>query len=373
MGPAIQNPNDRSHIRNDVTHVYSLSRTDRTGAVVHDRFLAHAFTYHLNRLLGNSAPTLVYGGACLGNLPFSPRPRSERLLRYFGWDMVVPYRCPTKIEKAIYVPNKIYKCVGESNLLTEDWRDQFLREARTRPDWRNLSYSDDDETVFRIAVHIRRGDVDLCRYHQRYLPNSHYLRLIDEHVPPNRKTEVTIFSESRSVESFDVFRARNYTMSLDSSLETVWQGMQLADVAILSRSTFSLSSAFLNPNKVVYTPFWSGGLSHWSTVNETSMATTEKEIKEMWLQSCFNKKRRTNLSLRARQGKKRQSIDASAFAIPPRKRSWWNQIAYHVRHYFAPAPMIGRGMPMASRTHLSDKIEQCLAKYSGMSPAELHS
>jgi hypothetical protein len=369
----VGSPNDRFRSINNVVYVYSQSRTDRTGAVVHDRFLAHAFTYHLNRsqhLLASETSSLVYGGACLGNMPFSPRPRSERLLRFFGWDTVIPYRCPSKQEKAVYIPNEVYKCVGESNLLTEDWRDQFWREARAKRGWHNLSQSDVDEDVFRIAAHIRRGDVDLCRYHQRYLPNSHYLRLIDEHIPANRKTEVTIFSESRSFESFDVFRARNYTMRLDSSLETVWQGMHTANVAILSRSTFSLSSSFLNPNTVVYTPFWNGGLSHWKTVNETAMATTDSEIKEMWLKFCSQKKVRAKFQPRAGQ-RKSQAVDASDFVIPLRKSSWWNWIGYRygIRHYFAPAKVIGPGMPLAPRTHLSDKFERCLAKY--LSSAEL--
>jgi hypothetical protein len=126
-------PPDSTHQRNAtrLVHVYSLARTDRTGAVIHDRLLAHALVYHWNRaaeeLRLDSMTSFVYSGACLRHVPLSPRLSTERLLRHFGWDTLVPYRCPTKQQSAVYIPDAIYKCVGERELLTP--RNKVYRSA----------------------------------------------------------------------------------------------------------------------------------------------------------------------------------------------------------------------------------------------------
>jgi len=85
----------------------------------------------------------------------------------------------------------------------------------------------------------------------RYLPNSHYLKLIDRSIAKSKEEgddnpHVIVYSESRSHESLDVFRDRGYELRLDGPLEEVWMGMALeSDVAILSKSSFSIVPAML--------------------------------------------------------------------------------------------------------------------------------
>jgi hypothetical protein len=223
--------------------------------------------------------------------------------------------------------------------------------------------------VFHIAVHIRRGDVDLCRYWRRYLPNSHYLRLIQESTPANQSTRVTIFSETRSFESFEDFRALNYTLKLDTDLETVWQALLTADVAILSKSTFSLVPSFLNPNTVVYTPFWNEGLSHWETVSEIAMKVTDLQVKEMWLQSCPQKSTRAVKPTLQHNGHRRLQQDSSNFVIPNRKRTWWNKLGAHIAESLVPAKMVGTvHTPLVFRTLLADKLRTCLDRHIPLNP-----
>jgi len=131
----------------------------------------------------------------------------------------------------------------------------------------------------RIAVHIRRGDVEPCgKNGMRYLPNSYYLALIDIYTEKlkqrmkstgvnnytSEEIEVRIFSQSGSHESFDVFRNLGYTLKLDGAPQTAWKSMIYeSDVIILSISSFSMLPSILslalsgNPTTtVVYTPFW---------------------------------------------------------------------------------------------------------------------
>jgi hypothetical protein len=71
---------------------------------------------------------------------------------------------------------------------------------------------------FTIAVHIRRGDVDLCCLPFRYLPNSHYLRLIEKYAATHADARVVIFSESKSFEPLDVFSNKGYELMFDGDV-----------------------------------------------------------------------------------------------------------------------------------------------------------
>jgi hypothetical protein len=99
---------------------------------------------------------------------------------------------------------------------------------------------------------------------------------------------VTIFSESESYEPFTVFEERNYSVQLDTDLSIVWKSLMTADVAILSRSSFSFAPALLNPNTVVYSPFWHQPVARpgWEVVNETVMNESRREMESMVEDSC---------------------------------------------------------------------------------------
>jgi hypothetical protein len=135
------------------------------------------------------------------------------------------------------------------------------------------------ERPWRVAVHVRRGDVRSDNGHrQRHLPNKYYLRALAatfravarlaqgaEH--PNNSSDaafssslsaaaavsVHVFSESASDESFAPFLALGtaahgaddktvavtMALHLDTPLEEVWAAFKDADVLIMSKSSFS--------------------------------------------------------------------------------------------------------------------------------------
>jgi len=101
----------------------------------------------------------------------------------------------------------------------------------------------------------------------RYLPNQYYLRLIDRYNPKN-DSDVFVYSELDSFETFDEFRERGYHVVLDGPLVEVWQGIMTSDVVILSRSAFSLIPAYLTKGTVVFPECWLQPLPGWVLVKE---------------------------------------------------------------------------------------------------------
>lgn len=249
---------------------YSMARLDQSGAAIHDMLLAHAYAFHHGA---------VYGGACLRYLPFYPRRESVRLLRDLGWQHALHFSCPSSSKNAAVLPATTYR-VYDGALFTETWRKAFLQQtvqkARSAPD-----------PAFRIVVHIRRGDVNPCRFPNRYLPNNHYVRLIQKYTPANHSNvQVTIYSQNQSYEPFTVFTDRRYTLALDTRLLTVWQALISADVAILSKSSFSYAPATMNANTVVYTDFWHKALTRWERVDPTMLKQTATELERLNEEAC---------------------------------------------------------------------------------------
>lgn len=88
-----------------------------------------------------------------------------------------------------------------------------------------------------MALHLRRGDITPCNdlYTFRCNPNSFALGLLDKYIPKNVTSvaNVTIFSQSDTVEPFKDFRERGYKLALDTDLGDTWEEMVDADLFIM--------------------------------------------------------------------------------------------------------------------------------------------
>jgi hypothetical protein len=162
------------------------------------------------------------------------------------------------------------------------WTRGYLEHLRSQVDWAKVEAEvgaggpeegggGGGDPEFRVAVHVRRGDVTPCnKWGRRYLPNAHYLRVLDERVPRDRPARVYVFSERKSSESWEPFRARNYTMMLDASVRTTWAHLMTADLVVLGWSSFGLLPATFNGRgRVLYTPFNLGPVRGWEVLNRT--------------------------------------------------------------------------------------------------------
>jgi hypothetical protein len=276
--------------------MYSVCRGDRSGSFIADMLYAHSFAF---------AHNVTYAGNCCVTRGL-PKPATRKLLEDLHWNKIIPLQCPRGVNNKLY--NVLYPNATTINPLMLNPHVYRLQGARSKfnPAWKEsirealLDFSDQSPNrPFEIAVHIRRGDVTPCTYKRRYLPNSHYMRLIDEYTPSatglnGRPVHVTIYSESDTFEPFDVFVERKYTLELDSeNLSDVWHALSTADVAILSRSYFSIVPAIINPNTVVATEFFDFNVTvmdGWEYADPTLVKASEKRILEMYYKQCNHKK-----------------------------------------------------------------------------------
>jgi hypothetical protein len=257
------NENDES--RAERRTIYSVAKTDRSGAAVADMLLAHAYSF---------ANNLIYAGACAdGHLPY--RQSTEQLIEAVDLQGVLKYACPgddDDDEGATILDRKTYAAMN-TRIFTKEYL-KYLHSRIDYPTSKNQS----------VVVHVRRGDVTPCGYWaNRYLPNSHYMKILKAYVP--KDLSVSIFSETNAFESFDDFV--NCSIYLDTDLSKAWRAMITADFIVLSKSSFSFVPAILNPNAtVIYTPFMQKKLPQWKAVNDDIMSDTRERVTRMIEQRC---------------------------------------------------------------------------------------
>jgi hypothetical protein len=191
--------------------MYSLCRRDRAGSAIADMVFAHSYAYLHN---------LTYGGACCTHEAY-PRTETKPLLQEMFLADILPFACPPNSNLGPHlqmflnelkfntetdlIDTNVTKIKSTTSLLSpfvyhsDMYRDNAIKSfplqyrhylQALRHTAKNKFQSDTmvgmfDERVessqVEIAVHIRRGDVKPCKNVQRYLPNAHYLSLIDEY------------------------------------------------------------------------------------------------------------------------------------------------------------------------------------------------
>jgi hypothetical protein len=231
---------------------YSMARHDRAGSQALEMLLLNAYAYHHGA---------TYGGACIVGNATDKQIESKTVIEgtnLTGISKFLKYACPPGGRDDPSIVYGLYPWLLIRKIVTTEWLNYLHA---------NIPYPvEPPNNIFKIAVHIRRGDVTPCtglNVH-RYLPNSYYLDMIDKYLPlaslpehRNKTVEVVIHSVSKSFESLDEFVARNYTVKLNTvPTMDVWMDLAVSDVYIMSTSAFSVVPALLNrKGVVVYAPF----------------------------------------------------------------------------------------------------------------------
>lgn len=250
--------------------LYTQCRGDRSGSVIHDMLYAHAYIFALNDT--DRHTNTIYGGACSDRV----NSKTQILLEKIGLSEELP------------LVSKIASSCNESNIMQAS----LYRNDKVfhNPRWFSSIHSTVQGNIqvrekiheHVTAVHMRRGDVKPCIKgggFYRYCPNQHYLEIMAKYVPKESHSHIQIYSETESYENFTDF-AECCSMELDKDLGETWLGMMMADLLILSRSSFSYVPALLNVNpnvQVIYTPFWhtSPNITNWITVDSGILNNTE--------------------------------------------------------------------------------------------------
>jgi hypothetical protein len=169
------------NVNENKTIYFSQARRDRSGSVIVDMLMCHAYSFRHN---------VTYGGAC--RHPEDRHTHDQNtlyLLKSAGLQDILPFSCPnmTAFPNSKIIPDSIYR-QNDTHIFTRNYVDFIRHQVRYSP----LSNSSKPS----IAVHIRRGDVDLCGDVRRYMPNSHFLSLIEKYSSGDGN-HVTIYSESQ--------------------------------------------------------------------------------------------------------------------------------------------------------------------------------
>lgn len=194
----------------------------------------------------------------------------------------LPLACPSRDElasgKAVLLDRQSLHLHKET-LFSARWL-EHLR-SRTK-DHLQEDPTQSQKSTLQVAVHLRRGDVDPCKYPRRYLPNKYYTWTSwTKYLPPlrsDRPCKVTAYSEAKSLEPFDVYRRRGFGIDLDSSLEHMWRTIMTSDVVILSRSSFSQVPAKLNENLVISPCARTDEIPGWTSICEDSLKAAAENV-----------------------------------------------------------------------------------------------
>mmetsp|Transcript_38964 Transcript_38964/g.94205 ORF Transcript_38964/g.94205 Transcript_38964/m.94205 type:complete len:457 (-) Transcript_38964:460-1830(-) len=297
LGVSDYSNDGNTHHHHHQHEVFSYARLDRSGAAIHDMLMCHALAFSRG---------WKYLGACPKNSKKFKKEaydlgQRKELLRMLGVDFHVYSKCPkgTKMVKS-------FEYYGRPDLFTAGYFDHLR--STSKPLVGDLVGPHPKPRPPTITVHIRRGDVTPCRkengHYSRYLPNQHYLKLIDRYKEQlsqrimkktsgvnytSDKIEVLVFSESESLfESFEAFENLGHRVVLDGDLQRAWKFIIFSsDVVILSRSSFSMVPAIFsqalspNPTTVVYTPFWHDPLEQFDNVGDLYPELVEATAAEL--------------------------------------------------------------------------------------------
>lgn len=144
----------------------------------------------------------------------------------------------------------------------EDFRKKFNRAHPQNTE--TLVYQKDQ---FNIAIHIRRGDIELgqetgeIQLTQRWLGNDYYITVLDQILKQlqGRNTAIYLFSQGDR-ENFKEFTGyQNLHYCMDMSATDSFLHMVRADALIISKSSFSYKPALLSEGiRICPTGFWHG-------------------------------------------------------------------------------------------------------------------
>jgi hypothetical protein len=269
---------------------YSQLRIDRSGSVIQDMLMAHAFAF---------ASDMSYGGACERQQGKAKALDIQRLIRGLGLQDELLIACPSneKDAKIPIVERDVYALQGTA-VFTDRWLDYIYSKIHYPLDVEDKK----DESLAlrtkqtskptrqrRAVLHIRRGDVQPCNDPEdRYLPNAYYQQTLLEHVPSDY--QITIHSESQSLEGWDDLKKtltnkwNTIDWKFDSPILTAWKDMMTADIFVMSKSSFSIIPAILNRQGIIiYTPFWYEPLPHW----QQSKVNYRQDLYRL-KQQCYN-------------------------------------------------------------------------------------
>ena len=156
------------------------------------------------------------------------------------------------------------KVVYESLTPSIYYTDKVLQKIR------NYYYSSEKPIInnIDIAIHIRRGDVSLNIFTERFTSNEYYKKVIEFLKKEYPNLSITIFSEG-NIEDFEELKGENMFFKLNTCIKETFHSLVKAKVLVMAKSCFSYAAALLNENEIYYQDyFFSKALSNWKILEK---------------------------------------------------------------------------------------------------------
>jgi hypothetical protein len=120
-----------------------------------------------------------------------------------------------------------------------------------------------------IVIHIRRHNQHDSRTLGTDTPDKFFMDMIKSLRTVYAKQNPLFHIHSQgNITDFNVFRAPDTVLHLNESIEDTFTAMVLADVLVISQSSFSYTAGLLSDGIVYYIPFWHSPLPHWSSIEQ---------------------------------------------------------------------------------------------------------
>jgi hypothetical protein len=184
----------------------------------------------------------------------------------------------TKYSEDLAPVSATYSVPGFDEKVDLYFNDDFLSDMRKRylsgPYPKAHSHEFDvTKNTIRIAVHIRRGDIDGKESQTfRYTNNSvvlSFMELVEQDIRSTNQSHPIsfhVYSEGKPENFVDLVEAsdqRNVYLHLGDDLRMTFHDMVSADVLVMAKSGFSYGAALLSGGTVYHQSFWVPGLNKW--------------------------------------------------------------------------------------------------------------
>lgn len=117
---------------------------------------------------------------------------------------------------------------------------------------------------FNIAIHMRRGDVTINRWTERYTSSQCIQALINHLRFYFRKARPRFYIFSYSDDDdLKILEDEDVRLFVDMNVFSVMDHLAYADCLVMAKSSMSYVAGMLNRGLVLYQPFWSVCLPHW--------------------------------------------------------------------------------------------------------------
>lgn len=135
-----------------------------------------------------------------------------------------------------------------------------------------------DADHLHIALHLRRGDVDLSgQFAERFTPVTRILPTLDRICGESagKPVRIHVFSQG-DPSDFPELAERGAVFHLDEDVFESFHAMASADVLFTAKSSFSYLAGVIGTGRVIYEPFWHPPLPGWEGLEGAEPIQTEE-------------------------------------------------------------------------------------------------